>query len=84
MKIYDCGFYGGVPEESLDGVKIGSLINKVGCKSVPQRMDTAAFVYTGFFFAWNISCEPLICSDDFQTFDRGTTICQDDIYSNRF
>jgi hypothetical protein len=26
VKIYDRGFYGGVPEEPLNGVKIGSLI----------------------------------------------------------
>jgi len=26
VKIYDCGFYGGVSEEPLNGVKIGSLI----------------------------------------------------------
>jgi len=26
MKIYDCGFYGGVSKKPLNGVKVGSLI----------------------------------------------------------
>jgi len=51
VKIYDCGFYGGVTEEPLDGVNISSLVQQVSCKAMTQRMDAAAFVYAGFFLA---------------------------------
>jgi hypothetical protein len=51
VKIYDCGFYGGMPEEPLDGVNISSLIQQVRCKAVTQSMDATTFVYAGFFFA---------------------------------
>jgi len=51
VKIYDCGFYGRVPEEPFDGVNISPLVQQVGCKAVTQRMDAGAFVYAGFFLA---------------------------------
>jgi len=44
MKIYDCGFYGGMSEESFDSVNISSLVQQMGCKAMTQRMDAAAFV----------------------------------------
>jgi hypothetical protein len=44
MKIYDGGFNGGMSEEPFDGVKVSSLVQKVGCKGVTQRMNAATFV----------------------------------------
>ena len=54
VKIYDCGFYGGVSEKPFDGVNISSLVQQMGCPAksgMTQRMDAAAFVYAGFFLA---------------------------------
>ena len=50
MKIYDCGFYGWMPKEPFNGIKVSSLIQQVGGKAVTQGMD-ATFVYAGFFLA---------------------------------
>ena len=51
VKIYDCGLYGGVPEEPFDGVNISSLVQQVGCPAksgMTERMDAPVFVYAGF------------------------------------
>lgn len=51
LEIYDGGFYGGMPQEPFDGIDICSMGQQVGCKCVPQRMNTPASGDTGFFFA---------------------------------
>jgi hypothetical protein len=38
-------------QELTDGVKVGSLVKRVGCKGVTQGMDAAGFCYAGFFLA---------------------------------
>jgi hypothetical protein len=38
-------------QEALEGIKINALVECVGGKGVPQRMDAATFVYAGFFLA---------------------------------
>jgi hypothetical protein len=38
-------------EESLNGVKISSLIEQVGCKTVTKGMNASGVGQTGFFFA---------------------------------
>jgi hypothetical protein len=38
-------------QETLKSIKVSSLVERVGGKCVPKRMDAAAFVYAGFFFA---------------------------------
>ena len=40
-----------MPKEPLYGVKVGSLVKQVGCKTVTQGMDSPATGYAGFFFA---------------------------------
>jgi hypothetical protein len=39
-------------KESFNGINISSLVYQVGGEGVPQRMDSIAFVYAGFFLAW--------------------------------
>lgn len=38
-------------QEAFKGIEIGSLVEHMGGKRVPQGMDAAAFVYAGFFLA---------------------------------
>lgn len=40
-----------MPQEPLNGVNIGSLIQEVSGETVTQGMESALFVYSGFFFA---------------------------------
>ena len=40
-----------MPQETLKGIKVSSLVERMGGKRMTQRMDTAAFVYAGFFLA---------------------------------
>jgi hypothetical protein len=40
-----------MPQETLKGIKINPLVERMGGKRVPKRMDAAAFVYAGFFLA---------------------------------
>ena len=51
VKIYDCGFYGRMPKESLNAINIRSLVEQMGCKTVTEGMDAAVFGYAGFFLA---------------------------------
>jgi hypothetical protein len=51
MKIDEGGFYGRMSKESFNGVKVSSLVEQVGCKTVAKGMDTPAPGYTGFFLA---------------------------------
>lgn len=49
MKI-DCGgVYRLVAEKTADCIEVGSLIEKVGGKTVPKTMNSAGFGYAGFF-----------------------------------
>jgi hypothetical protein len=38
-------------QEAFKGIKIGSLVERMGGKGMSERMNTAAFVYAGFFLA---------------------------------
>ena len=40
-----------MPKKSFDGVKISSLVEQVGCKTVAKGMNASAVDQTGFFFA---------------------------------
>jgi ABC-type proline/glycine betaine transport system permease subunit len=38
-------------KEPLNGVKISSLVEQVGCKTVAKYVDASGVGQTGFFFA---------------------------------
>jgi|GEM_PF-3555854 len=50
MKIYYRGVYRLMAKEAADCIKVGTLVEEVGCKGVTKRMDGAGFSYIGFFF----------------------------------
>jgi len=46
----DCGGVNRlVTEKTADCIKVCSLVEKVGCETVPEAMDSAGFGYAGFF-----------------------------------
>jgi hypothetical protein len=51
VKVYGSCFYGCMPEEFADRIKISASVKRVGCKGVTQTVDTAGFLYAGFFLA---------------------------------
>jgi hypothetical protein len=72
-----------MPKESFNGINISSLVYQVSGEGVSQRMDAVAFGYPGFFLRGKKPFEPLAHSYGFRLFGLGTTISQDDIYTNR-
>lgn len=42
MKIDEGGFYRRMSKQTFNGVKIGSLVQKVGCETVTEGVNTSA------------------------------------------
>ena len=54
VSVESSGLQIGMTEKLFDGDEVNALFKQVGCKAVPEGVNSGRFGYAGFFLAlWN-------------------------------